>query len=504
MKKVVYLPLDERPCNAKFPVMLFDSASMRLVSPPALGSKKTPADAALLEQFLLDECRDADGLVLSVDTLLYGGLIPSRLHALELPELHRRLNLIRELKSRFPALKIAAFQVLMRCPTYSSDDEEPPYYQQYGAEIHRLGAARHKASMGDPEAPAEAEALERQIPPEALADYTGRRAKNLSLNLAALDLVADGVLDFMVCPQDDSRPLGFTAMDQARFRAAVRAKRLQQKVFIYPGSDDLGLTMMARMKNTLEGRRPSVYVNYASEGGRFVVPLYEDRPLGETIRWQLAAAGLIPAATPESADFIMGVTAPPANMAGAAVQPRADLDYDVRRSLVPWFDELCYWMDKGKPVSICDNAYGNGGDLELLALLDASGRLLKVAGYAGWNTSSNTMGTTLAMGVRYLYEGADVRLRDFLALRYVEDIGYGSVVRQDVIREDLPGLGLDYFNAGAVEGEAAACVKRRLRAFADREMPSIASGLVLERVRLPWARMFEVDLDISWHGDVQA
>ena len=46
-------------------------------------------------------------------------------------------------------------------------------------------------------------------------------------------------------------------------------------------------------------------------------------------------------------------------------------------------------MDRGKAVSICDNAYCNGGDLELLAMLDADGRMLEVAGYAGWNTSAN-------------------------------------------------------------------------------------------------------------------
>ena len=37
-------------------------------------------DLDKLASFLRKECKDADGLILSVDTLLYGGLIPSRIH----------------------------------------------------------------------------------------------------------------------------------------------------------------------------------------------------------------------------------------------------------------------------------------------------------------------------------------------------------------------------------------------------------------------------------------
>lgn len=496
MKKIVFLPLDERPCNLKFPLTLFDGSSLRVLAPPRLGNKKQPADPEYLQDFLRRESADADGLLISLDMLLYGGLIPSRLHFFEEEELRQRLSFIRSLKTANPQLTILAFQVLMRCPTYSSDDEEPPYYKDYGAEIHRLGACRHRLQTGDASCRAEAEALEQCIPAEALADYLARRQKNLTLNLAALDLLEEGVLDCLVVPQDDSRPWGFTALDQARFRSEVKRRRLQSKVLIYPGSDEVGLSLLARLKNKFAGRTPAVFLHYASEGGRFVVPKYEDRPLGETVKWQLLAAGLRAAETAAEADFIMGITAPPAHMLDAECQPRFDLDYDVRRSLRPWFEDLLRWLDEGKPVVICDNAYGNGGDLDLLALLDSSSSYLRLAGYAGWNTSSNTMGTALALGVRYLYEGEDQTLRDFLLLRYVEDFAYQAVVRQQVAKEDLPPLGLSYLDAGEEEGEAAAIVRQRLRAFMTREMPALADKVAIEAVRLPWRRMFEVDLSI--------
>ena len=82
MKKIVYLPLDERPCNAAFVPKLFDGGELSIVTPPRLGSKKTPARWEDVRDFLLRACADADGLVLSMDMLLYGGLLPSRLHFL--------------------------------------------------------------------------------------------------------------------------------------------------------------------------------------------------------------------------------------------------------------------------------------------------------------------------------------------------------------------------------------------------------------------------------------
>ena len=43
MKKIVYLPLDERPCNALFVPKLFNGEQLQVVIPPKMGYKKTPA-----------------------------------------------------------------------------------------------------------------------------------------------------------------------------------------------------------------------------------------------------------------------------------------------------------------------------------------------------------------------------------------------------------------------------------------------------------------------------
>ena len=56
MKKIVYLPLDERPCNALFVPKLFNGEQLQVVIPPKMGYKKTPAAWDDIRDFMLTEC----------------------------------------------------------------------------------------------------------------------------------------------------------------------------------------------------------------------------------------------------------------------------------------------------------------------------------------------------------------------------------------------------------------------------------------------------------------
>ena len=80
--------------------------------------------------------------------LLYGGIVPSRLHHLSEETLTRRLNVLEEIRKSNPALKIYAFSLIMRCPSYSSADEEPDYYETCGREIFLYGQNEHKYAAG--------------------------------------------------------------------------------------------------------------------------------------------------------------------------------------------------------------------------------------------------------------------------------------------------------------------------------------------------------------------
>lgn len=496
MKKLVYLPLDERPCNANFAPMLFNGNSICVVTPTVLGEKKTPASLADLETFLVEECRDADGLVLSMDMLLYGGLIPSRLHHMTEDETAARMDLVRNLKKTNPKLTIYAFQCIMRCPQYSSSDEEPDYYEHYGRELFLLGEALHRKSLGlegsDPEE------LHAKIPAEVISDFTGRRAFNLKRNLETLSLVEEGVIDFLIFPQDDSAPYGYTAIDQKQVRAQIAEKKLWLRVYMYPGADELGLTLSTRMALHFAGLRPGVYINYAATTAPTVIPLYEDRSVGESIKYQLLAAGMRIVSSAPEADIILAVNAPSNPMRESAAQPVDSREYTVERTLIAFALYVQDCLDEGRIVTVADIAYANGADQELVALFNEMGILDRLQGYAGWNTSSNTLGTSIAMGAHALLEGLTPVHRSFMALRLVEDAGYCGCVRGDINENELPQRGLSWFDAGGARGEISEMVRDRLNAYIQQKLSSVADHIVIDDVWMPWKRMFEVGLKIHW------
>ena len=195
----------------------------------------------------------------------------------------------------------------------------------------------------------------------------------------------------------------------------------------------------------------------------------------------------------------MPVSCPGSVMREAAAQPVTDPNYAVERTLAEFVLFIQDCLEEGRIVTLCDNAYANGGDLELLAMLDQSDLLDKLHGYAGWNTSANTLGTTIAEGVHALLEGVTPAHKDFLAHRYVEDMGYCGKIRGKVVDQRLPEHGLDYFNARDQRGLVSGIVREELEAFVKETMPSIAEHIEITDVWMPWKRMFEVGLHVKWN-----
>ena len=124
--KTLLIPLDERPCNYQYPQMISQTnQQIELIVPPQslLGNKKEPASLEKLDHFIYEHFHEVDNIVLSIDMIVYGGLIPSRLHCKKQTELISRLNVIKRLKEMNPKLKIYAFNCIMRCPSYNSAEK---------------------------------------------------------------------------------------------------------------------------------------------------------------------------------------------------------------------------------------------------------------------------------------------------------------------------------------------------------------------------------------------
>ncbi|WP_340023558.1 DUF4127 family protein [Paenibacillus sp. FSL K6-1096] len=503
LRKLVLVPLDERPCNYEFPYLLAQGTDYMVERPPAeiMGLKKRPGDIEQLWSWFEAACEGADGAVVALDTLLYGGIIPSRLHQLKPDELDARLERLREIKRRYPQLKLYAFQLIMRCPQYSLSDEEPDYYADWGREIFRKGFIGHRLELGiaTDEEIRELADIDLRLPSAVLQDYLGRRAVNIEANKQALELVSGGVIDFMIVPQDDSAPYGHTAKDQEKVRARITALDLELKVYMYPGADEVGCTLLARMLNMAEGRRPLIYPRLSAVQGAFVTPLFEDRFFYETLKYQILAAGGLIASSAAEADLVLLVSTPGETMAEAVSQHHAYFSYDIYRNLMELVEYGEHLLrDKKLPVAVADVGYANGGDQKLVKMLRQKHMLFDLAGYAGWNTSSNSLGTVISQAMIYLHCGRTQAHLNFLALRYAEDVCYCSVVRGELSGGPVQEMGFGKYELDGPRGRVAARVRERLSEELAVRIDSPEGSVRITDCYMPWNRMFEVGLSVQY------
>ena len=268
---------------------------------------------------------------------------------------------------------------------------------------------------------------------------------------------------------------------------------------MYPGADEVELTLISRMINVLKDKKPKVYLKYVTDAAKSIIPLYEGNMLSGTLKYHILSAGCQLTDTYEMADIIMVVTAPAGNMEEAAYQPSTKPEYYAERNLAEMVDFIKERLTEGKIVTIADNAYANGGDLQVLRLLNSNNLLMKIDGYAGWNTSANTIGTAIAEAVdAYHYKITKAHL-DFLGQRYIEDIGYCSLVRTKVTSE-LDKYSMNYFDVKEKEGVISRIVKERLNEFISKELSSLGGKLKISSLTHPWKRMFEIDVEVDFHS----
>lgn len=495
MKKIVYLPLDERPCNYAFPGMIMEENSeVCLVRPDMseMGDKKTPADHKKIADFLTRECVDADYLILATDTLIYGGIVPSRLHHESESELKSRAAFIKTLKIVNPRLKIYAFSLVMRCPSYSTNDEEPDYYGEVGYEIFLNGQNEHKHKLGmisDEEY--ESNKAKLSVCEPYLNDFLTRRKINLGVLLDVLGMVGREI-DEMVILQDDSNPYGYTAMDQGRVREFLNENGID--IDIYPGADEGGMSLLARVICDMHSKSPKICAIYPTEECKNFIPLYEDRAVYKSIAAQIKSAGATLVDEKADADILLYCN-PPACEAHNIDRPYL-AEEDIR-DLPAFVAKMKADVLNGKVVAVADIAYCNGADVKMTELIESEIGFLNLAGYAGWNSSSNALGTVISQSVVRHFYGDTATHKRFTAERMYEDIGYCAYVRKRVWDHEVEQMGYSYEDTAVRRG----AVSERIRFLLDEYMlshyPDVYSRYKIADCYMPWRRMFEVGLVIS-------
>ncbi|WP_042222003.1 DUF4127 family protein [Oceanobacillus manasiensis] len=504
--KIIYIPLDERPCNTQVVERIASSCSqINFVSPPPelLGLKKRPANNEGIWAWLFHESKGADAIILSIDMLVYGGIVPSRIHYLQEEMGLVWIERLREFHKMYPGIPIYASNLIMRTPKYSSNDEEPDYYGTWGREIFlnsylKDKSVREKLSEEESE---QLSVIEKKLPKEIVEDYEKRRAFNLLINQGVLDLVMDGVITFLSIPQDDSAEYGYTTIDQNIIVRKRDELRLYESVHIYPGADEVGATLLARVFNDLTGDSPAIYPIWSSTLGPQVIPMYEDRPFAESMKAHILASGCTLVDDQDSADIILAYNTPGKVMQESWDQSRKDITYSTFRNMLMFTEQIKKFINLGKDVIVADSAYANGGDRDLILLLDKQQMLDKLISYKGWNTNCNTLGTTISQGV-IGRSGDKVKVQENIIYHLMDDYFYQAEIRMKMVDDLLMKHKLSYFD---LKNQAERVNTERTRLLQGRFNEEIKNSFRNIRIKnistnAPWNRMFEcgIELETQW------
>jgi Protein of unknown function (DUF4127) len=436
VKSLVFLPLDARPVCYQTPQLLMKMANIEPLMPLAekLGNLKTPANLEALFQWLEPLATlPSPAIIVALDLIAYGGLIPSRI-GLETPAAIEQ-QLVRFYGLLQGASNVYGYSSILRIPTYNGSEEEPDYWAIYGAALQQFSSQTHQAMLAETPMPA----YPAGVPLEVVLDFLNRRHRNFSLNQYHLACLANGLLRSLVFCEDDRTPFGLNVAEAQELKSAIEAKNLPEVASVQTGADEIGHCLLALHLNAVATVTPAVWVVYTHPNGAESDACFDGLPLEAVVTQRLATCGLKRADSHELADLVLLVHCP-ASVKGMGdyCENRlpvleADAQYATALAVIQQAQAT------KKPVVIVDVASANGGDVGFFetVLLPQPSWCEWLYGYAGWNTPGNSIGSALAMASIRLRAEAEggfnlLYFQQLLVIRLADDVIYQSKVRSQL------------------------------------------------------------------------
>lgn len=469
---IVIIPMDERPPNYQIVKKIGELYGQKLEMPDInlLGYYTKPGECDKLAAWLLK--KSADVFIISIDMLLFGGLIASRDRTVNLDEAFKRLEVIKQIKNQNPEAKIFLSSIIRRASVSVSSTETKLLWEKLNNYLWLLGNGSEK----------KANDLLREFPEDFLRIYYELRERNHMINRACIELVREGVADLLVLAQEDTFVGGPQTRELELLNKLVQKGGIRDRVFIHNGADEViqELVAFASLKNNV-----SVDLVYDCDETERKVMDFEDRGFGENVKSHLKLLGF-----QESLDSEIGIL-----VAGSSLE----------KSL----DALSKLSEKKKRVFVLDVFNANGSNPDFVEAYLKMG-LKNIWGYSAWNTASNSLGTLLAVvGSNTVCQENDKELAEFYLSRILDDHLYQGLLRNELERM------LKIFNGNAYCVSTTKGLFERFRDeiympaarellekyFYGKKMDwSIGTlkkgSIVIEEFTLPWDRTFECKIEL--------
>jgi hypothetical protein len=403
--KILLIPLDDRPVTYTYPQILIKAAGAETIMPPRQMMGSLTRGAQIDELFNFAEGalnqKEPDAAIISLDSLLYGGLITSRRSTEPVKAILARLDRLKKWKEMSGRkIPIYASSSIMRISDNYDNTEEKEYWARFGRELFEWSGCLHRLASGEKLAPGLLESLERRIPTDIRQDYLDTRFRNFTVNMTLLKSMEEGFIDQLVLSQDDSGTWGLNVGEKERLSSVCRQMHLENKVEIYAGADEVICTLIARLLlNSQSNTRPELTLHYSPATCRTVASRYEGQEIGNTVEAQIKASGITCTQAKEAIDDSRTMTMivhGPADRQGDHITLPGLADLSQTDSAEATAQTLKLIEEAPGAVILCDVVYANGGDPVLMDQLIKHPELLqKICSYAGWNTTGNTVGSAI-------------------------------------------------------------------------------------------------------------
>ena len=459
MNKIALIPIDNRPVCYCLPKQIVDITNeFELFLPPRelLGDLVKSADTKALMDWLENQ-KDCDFIILSLDTIAYGGLVNSRRSNDPFEVVCQQLNKLKDILSKSRA-KIFAFSSIMRISNNNYNEEEKEYWSRWGKKIFDWSYNFHSSQKNnDNECLRKHNCISTIIPNEILDDYLATRKRNFEINKIYLNWVYENILDFLVFSKDDCAKYGLNVMEAEELDQIIKNKNLNEKAIVKTGADEIPLTLLSRVFTSEKKLR--IFPRYTQPEFTNKISKYEDISVGESVNSQIELAGAKVAKSLDDADFEL--------LVNNFKNEQGELVMDVFESGFAENFEL-----DNIPTAIADILNANGADNEFVKTLfekDWS----NIIGYAGWNTTGNTLGSVIAIACATFF--GKKNLNKALFTRFTDDWAYQANVRSKLKEENS-------FDTNA-----------KMHPFVDKINQKLGTNYIPSYL-YPWNRHFEIEV----------
>ena len=478
---IAFIPIDNRPVCYTLPeqICAIDS-DINLFMPKRefLGSLTKYADVEAIFDWL-KKLPQMDAIVMCLDTVAYGGLIPSRRCSDTFEKIKTRVENLKKILENKKA-KIYAFSSIMRISNNNVNEEEKEYWSKWGKKIFEYSYQTHKLGTES--------CITNVIPSEILDDYISTRKRNFEINKLYLEYQKQGLFNTLVFSKDDCAEYGFNVQE---------AKALEKLGgFVKTGADEIPLTLLARaimkkLKPVSEkeasrvGKTQCPHRDKCQETGMKIAPIflvpeckdlisnYEDVSIEKSVKGQIELAGCS-VCEPDDADILLYVN--------NFVDHQGEIVMKV-----PTQTFSGKWQKPSKPYMVADVRFANGADNAFVKQLFEVGFDENFLGYSAWNTSANSLGSLICGAI--VFKGAKMQNnvgkdfyfgRDFLKLqtvRLLDDWAYQANVRQQLTSPDEK------------------LVKELMKPYEEKVFEVLGVNYDTS-YKFPWNRLFEVEVCI--------